>query len=120
MSTEKLAPPRPALDIETLLRIVRFQYLTLGYYGTPYNYDDKNIVHHPISGEPASGIKWDGGKDAREAGVFIKGLLGDDPVKVIDETLFALTFNEARRAASRIIQDLDNAIPREEAGADRG
>jgi hypothetical protein len=47
--------------------LFRFMYLTLGYYSTEYNYDSKNIVFHPITGEPCSGIMHDRGHDAKEA-----------------------------------------------------
>lgn len=60
---------------DRLKRLCRFQAFTLGFYGTPYNYNDANIAYHPISGQAASGIKADGGNDARQcAGVAL--LLG--------------------------------------------
>ena len=47
---------------DRLKRACRYMHLTLGYYATPYNYDPKTWVTHPISGECASGILHDGGK----------------------------------------------------------
>ena len=63
-----------------LKRLCRFQYLTLGYYGTHYNYDPKNIVYNPTSGEPASGVMSDGGHSARQAHFIARdlGFDGDD------------------------------------------
>jgi len=61
-------------QLDKLKRLCRFQFLTLGYYATPYNYDDKNNIYHPITGEPASGIKVDGGQEAREANDLIEKL----------------------------------------------
>lgn len=65
---------------ERLKKLCRIQFITLGYYGTHYNYDQKNIVYHPISGEPASGIMHDGGQDARQASAFARalGFTGDE------------------------------------------
>jgi len=54
-------------EMANLRKAFRYMYLTLGYYGTPYNYDPDNVVYHPVSGQPASGILVDGGSDAREA-----------------------------------------------------
>lgn len=56
-----------AAEIERLRSLARYMYLTLGFYATPYNYDPQNVCTHPITGEPASGILFDGGDDAREA-----------------------------------------------------
>jgi len=54
-------------QIDKLKRLCRYQFFTLGFYGTPYNYDDQYIAYHPIDGSPQSGIKHDGGGQAREA-----------------------------------------------------
>lgn len=62
---------------DKLKRLCRFQFMTLGYYGTHHNYDPKKIVYHPISGEAASGIMQDGGREARQA-QFIARDLGFD------------------------------------------
>jgi len=59
---------------DRLKRACRYMYLTLGYYSTPYNYDPKNWVIHPISGERASGIMHDGGRDAKDAQAAVSDL----------------------------------------------
>lgn len=48
---------------DQLKRIVRFMYLTLGYYGTLYNYDD---------GKWMGGVLQDRGHDARQATIIAK------------------------------------------------
>lgn len=59
---------------DRLKRACRYMYLTLGYYGTPYNYDRKNWATHPLTGEIASGIMHDGGRDARDAHAAVHDL----------------------------------------------
>jgi len=54
-------------EVERLRKAVRYLYLTLGYYATDYNYDPKNICYHPLTGQPASGIMFDGPDQAKEA-----------------------------------------------------
>lgn len=66
--------PPTETENDRLKRLCRFQWMTLGYYSTPYNYDPKNIVIHPISGEVCSGILHDGGEQAREADEVMKKL----------------------------------------------
>lgn len=65
---------------DRLKKACRFMYLTLGYYGAPYNYDSKNWVSHPISGGLASGILSDGGSDARQASGVVKELFTQDEI----------------------------------------
>ena len=52
--------------------VFRYMYLTLGYYATKYNYDDKNAVCHPTLGERVNGILHDGGARAKEALELVK------------------------------------------------
>jgi hypothetical protein len=54
-------------ELNDLLFLARWMYLTLGYYGTEFNYDPNNIVRHPFTGQTCSGIVWEGGYGAREA-----------------------------------------------------
>jgi len=70
-------------ELERYKYLCRFLYLTLGFYATEYNYDDKNIVYHPLTGEPASGIMFDRGRGAREAKEQCKnvGINKDDFLK---------------------------------------
>lgn len=48
---------------DKLKRIVRFMYLTLGYYGTLYNYDE---------GKWCGGVLQDRGHSARQASIVAK------------------------------------------------
>lgn len=59
---------------DRLKRACRYMHITLGYYGTPYNYDAKNWVFHPMTGEKASGILHDGGKESLDAQAVVKSL----------------------------------------------
>ena len=72
------------MDTKTLLKIIRHQYLTLGFYATPYNYDQR--IGLP-DGSWKTGIEMDKGHDARDSGEFTRKLLGDDPVETIDREL---------------------------------
>lgn len=65
---------------DKLKRLCRYQYMTLGYYGTHHNYDESKIVYHPMSGKAASGIMEDGGRDARQAQFVARdlGFTGDE------------------------------------------
>lgn len=76
MLTEELSKDEMALRAENdrLKRLCRYQYMTLGYYSTPYNYDTKNIAYHPETGQAASGIMCDGGHDARQASAVSRAL----------------------------------------------
>jgi len=65
---------------DRLKKAARYMYLTLGYYGTPHNYDSKNWVNHPITGQLASGILADGGTDARQAHSVVKDLFSQDEI----------------------------------------
>lgn len=74
MSLEEQAEALAQSKLEALIEenrklkaLCRYQYLTLGYYGTPFNYNEKNNVRHPITNEVASGIMHEGGHDARYA-----------------------------------------------------
>lgn len=58
-----------------LVACIRYFYLTLGFYRTPFNYDPKNDVRHPITGEVCSGILHDGGREAAEASDRFRGLV---------------------------------------------
>ena len=62
---------------ELLKRLVRFQFLTLGFYGTSYNYEHE--IQYP-DGNWRLGIVEDGGKRAREADKLIDflGFVRDD------------------------------------------
>ena len=67
-------------QIDKLKRLCRFQFLTLGYYATEFNYDNKNTAYHPITGEITSGIMFDKGQQAKEAQKIAKelGFTGDE------------------------------------------
>jgi hypothetical protein len=62
-------------EVENLIKALRFAFLTLGFYGTPYNYSEESKIRHPVSGEVCGGIMFDGGADAREANAKIKKFL---------------------------------------------
>lgn len=60
---------------EMLITALRYAYLTLGYYATPYNYSDEAKVRHPLTGEVVGGIMFDNGEQAKEASEKIRALL---------------------------------------------
>lgn len=64
-------------EIEKLKKALRFAYLTLGFYGTPYNYSEESKIRHPFTNEVVGGIMFDGGKDAREASEYVRELFPD-------------------------------------------
>lgn len=51
--------------IDDMKKLIRFQYLTLGYYATEYNY--KELIYNPISGITQTGITEDNGFQAKKA-----------------------------------------------------
>jgi hypothetical protein len=61
MTNEKLIQ-----ENERLKRLCRFQFLTLGFYRTKWNYNEGNTSY--------SGIMFDGGREATEANEMAKKL----------------------------------------------
>ncbi len=62
-----------------LKKALRFTYLTLGFYGTPYNYSEDSAILW-IDNTKIKGILRDGGQDAREASEFVKKLFSRDEI----------------------------------------
>lgn len=87
-----------------LKALCRYQYLTLGYYATPFNYASKNITYHPLTGKAASGILHDAGHDARYAMKIAVELLGFTPKEICDEwggVFHGLTDKEQREFSNK-------------------
>jgi hypothetical protein len=72
---DRMITEKHALELENikLRALVRYQYMTLGFYGTPYNYKEK--IGYP-DGKWRTGIEFDAGHDARYANRIATELLG--------------------------------------------
>lgn len=62
---------------EKLKRLCRYQYLTLGFYGTRFNYQEK--IEFP-DGSRENNITRDNGHDARQASILARRIFNADEI----------------------------------------